>query len=74
MYALSGSDRKAAALVGRYQSTVSEQYVPYIMPQEHGAKCDVRWLALTNATGSGLRVDGPLVTGLCSVSARPAAA
>ena len=52
------SDRKAAALVGRYQSTVSDQYVPYIMPQEHGNKCDVRWLTLTNGGGSGLRVDG----------------
>ena len=38
------TDRKASAMVGLYQSTVSEQYVPYIMPQEHGHKTDVRWL------------------------------
>jgi beta-galactosidase len=52
------SDRKAAALVGRYTSTVSDQYVPYIMPQEHGNKCDVRWLTLTGDAGHGLHVAG----------------
>ncbi len=52
------SDRKAAALVGRYRSTVSGEYVPYIMPQEHGNKCDVRWLTLTNDAAHGLRVAG----------------
>jgi beta-galactosidase len=45
-------------MVGRYASTVAEQYVPYIMPQEHGHKTDVRWLTLANAQGAGLRVEG----------------
>mgnify|MGYP001195158915 FL=1 len=49
-------DRKAGAAVGLYSSTVTEQYVPYIMPQEHGAKTDVRWVQLTRANGSGLTV------------------
>ena len=52
------SDRKASALVGFYQSTVAEQYVPYIMPQENGHKTDVRWLTLTDDKGRGLRVSG----------------
>lgn len=52
------ADRKAAALVGHYRSIVADQYVPYIMPQEHGHKTDVRWLALTDVRGRGLRVDG----------------
>ncbi len=52
------SDRKASAMVGRYTSTVADQYVPYIMPQEHGHKTDVRWLTLTNVQGEGLRVEG----------------
>lgn len=39
-------DRKRAALVDRYESTVTDQYVPYILPQEHGNHTDVRWLAL----------------------------
>ena len=44
-------DRKAGYPIGRYQSTVTEQYVPYIMPQEHGNHTDVRWLALQNGKG-----------------------
>jgi beta-galactosidase len=52
------ADRKRASIVGCYHSTVTEQYVPYIMPQEHGHKTDVRWLALTSADGHGLRVTG----------------
>jgi len=56
------ADRKASAMVGRYQSTVTDQYVPYIMPQEHGHKTDVRWLALTGLAGAGLKVTGqPLI-------------
>lgn len=56
-------DRKVSAIVGVYASTVSEQYVPYIMPQEHGHKTDVRWLTLTDTRGRGLRVSGdPLIS------------
>ena len=39
-------DRKAGSPVDHYRSTVTDQYVPYILPQEHGAHCDVRWCAL----------------------------
>jgi beta-galactosidase len=52
------SDRKASAMVGLYQSTVADQYVPYILPQSHGNKCDVRWLTLKNSAGHGLKVEG----------------
>jgi len=51
-------DRKTSALVARYRSTVTDQYVPYIMPQEHGHKTDVRWLALRTNTGAEFRVHG----------------
>jgi hypothetical protein len=47
-------DRKYGAAVGLYNSTVDEQYVPYIMPQENGNKTDVRWAALSNEAGVGL--------------------
>ena len=40
------NDRKAAAKVGICAGTVTEQYVPYIMPQEHGHKTDTRWFSL----------------------------
>lgn len=49
-------DRKAGAALGRYHSTVSREYVPYILPQEHGNKTDVRWLTLESGRGLGLLV------------------
>ncbi len=52
-------DRNVGARVGVYCSTVDEQYVPYIMPQECGNKTDVRWVALTNEQGIGLMVTAP---------------
>ena len=30
-----------------------EQHVPYIRPQENGAKADCRWAAVTDLTGMG---------------------
>lgn len=47
-------DRKVSALHGRYESTVDAQYVPYILPQEHGNLTDVRWLAVRDDTGAGV--------------------
>lgn len=52
------ADRKASAIVGRYAGTVTDEYVPYIMPQEHGHKADVRWLSLSDGLGRGLKVTG----------------
>ena len=40
------SDRLASAIVGRFESTVADEYVPYIVPQEHGHHSDTRWLTL----------------------------
>ncbi|KJD31178.1 beta-galactosidase [Tamlana nanhaiensis] len=40
------SDRNYSSDVGLYKQTVSEQYYPYIRPQETGNKTDVRWLTL----------------------------
>lgn len=39
-------DRKAGAFSRRWHSTVSEQYVAYVPPQEHGNHVDTRWLEL----------------------------
>jgi beta-galactosidase len=50
-------DRKRGGAVGRWRSSVTEQYVPYIRPQENGGHTDVRWLELRDAaTGRGLRI------------------
>ena len=55
------SDRKRAALVDLYESTVTDQYVPYIMPQEHGNHTDVRWLSLGCESGRLLvEAEGPM--------------
>ncbi len=50
------SDRKQAADMGVWSGSVTEQFVPYVRPQENGNKEDVRWLTLTDARGVGLRV------------------
>ena len=56
-------DRKTSAAVGVYQSTVWEQYHPYVRPQETGNKTDVRWLAVSDSNGTGLMVVGmPLLS------------
>ena len=52
-------DRKQSARVGIYSGTVAEQYVPYIVPQDYGNKCDVRWAALTGPHGAGLLAAAP---------------
>tara|TARA_Y100000310_G_scaffold15359_1_gene15454 strand:- start:3336 stop:6461 length:3126 start_codon:yes stop_codon:yes gene_type:complete len=51
-------DRHTAAHVGLYHSKVSQQYHPYIRPQESGYKTQVRWLHLTNQQGVGLKITG----------------
>ena len=52
------ADRKTSAEVGLYESTVADQYVPYIRPQENGYKTDTRWLTLTDDNGTGILVSG----------------
>ncbi|QOD60337.1 DUF4981 domain-containing protein [Polaribacter haliotis] len=49
-------DRKASAFVDLYDSKVSDQYVPYIRPQDNGYKTDTRWLAVSNNSNNGLLV------------------
>lgn len=49
------ADRKESGKLGVYGGTVQEQFVPYVKPQENGNKADVRWAAVTNAAGIGLR-------------------
>ena len=52
------ADRKTGAAVGLYSASVWEQYHPYVRAQETANKCDVRWVALRNASGEGLLVTG----------------
>lgn len=49
-------DRNTGSDLGYYESTVTQQYVDYIKPQDCGAKSDVRWLALTDEDGDGVLI------------------
>ncbi|PWD98354.1 glycoside hydrolase family 2 TIM barrel-domain containing protein [Marinilabilia rubra] len=51
-------DRKSAAFVDVYAGSVSDQYWPYLRPQENGNKTDVRWMSITNKEGDGLLFKG----------------
>jgi beta-galactosidase len=56
------ADRKTSADAGIYESTVADQYVPYIRPSENGYKTDTRWLTLTDDNGTGILITGdPLI-------------
>ena len=64
-------DRKEACLPAIYQSTVTDQYEEYILPQEHGTKQEVRWLSLTNGDGQGLLFVAPDQMAASAVHFRP---
>jgi beta-galactosidase len=51
-------DRKYAAHVGLYSSTVDSLNHPYIRPQETGYRTDVRWLSITDDNDNGLLITG----------------
>ncbi|MFA4945704.1 MAG: glycoside hydrolase family 2 TIM barrel-domain containing protein [Lentisphaeria bacterium] len=52
------SDFRESVRVGKWRGTLESEYVPYIKPQENGAKLDTRWVAVTDAAGHGLKVSG----------------
>lgn len=49
-------DRKSASLIGLYESSVWNQYHPYVRAQETGNHTDVRWMTLTDKEGHGVMV------------------
>ena len=49
-------DRKTSCFIGRWNSTVTEQYVPYPRPQDCGNHEDVTEVRLTDKNGRGIRV------------------
>lgn len=50
------ADRKDSQPLGIYESTVTDEFYPYIRPQENGNHVDLRWWRLTDAAGRGLMV------------------
>jgi hypothetical protein len=53
-------DRKTGAAIGTYSSTVDSLAVPYVRPQDNGARQDVRWVSLTGPDGIGLLALNPV--------------
>ena len=49
-------DRKIGR-VHKWVSTVADQYIPYVRPQENGGHAGVRWFTLTDNAGHGIRID-----------------
>jgi beta-galactosidase len=49
-------DRKAGYPVGQYSEKITDQYFPYIRPQESGNKSDVRWASVTRTDGTGIKI------------------
>jgi beta-galactosidase len=47
-------DRRAGSMVLRHRSSVAGQFVPYLVPQEHGLHTDTRWFAIHAGTALGL--------------------
>lgn len=52
------SDRNRAAMIAIHEDTVTAQYVPYILPQEHGNHTGTRWIELQKDGLVRLRVEG----------------
>nr|WP_315197467.1 glycoside hydrolase family 2 TIM barrel-domain containing protein [uncultured Flavobacterium sp.] len=63
------SDRNTASFMGEYSDKVINQYTrTYIRPQESGYKTDVRWLALKNDKGQGLKIEGQQSVGFSALN------
>lgn len=66
------NDRESGAFVGIYKSSVADQIARYEKPQETGNHEDVRWCALTDASGAGavfIAADGAFSAQALPVSA-----
>jgi beta-galactosidase len=55
------ADRRASATLGRWRSSVDDMFEPYLMPQEHGARTGVRWLAVSQRPRPAMTTVGVVV-------------
>ncbi len=51
-------DRCSSSRLSVFESSVADQYHPYVVPQEHGNHIETRWFELTDDSGKGFRVEG----------------
>ena len=54
------ADRKASAPLGIYEQSVTEQFHPYVRPQETGTHTDLRWWRVADRGGHGVELTSPL--------------
>lgn len=56
------NDKRLAAYLGRFETTVTDNFEPYLRPQENGAHFGTQFVSLTTVDGAGLlvtRTDAP---------------
>ena len=49
-------DRKTGYPVGVWSKSVAEMYEPYLLPQDHALRTDIRYLQLKDQSGKGLQI------------------
>lgn len=50
------ADRNHCTALGIYRQSVSDQFYPYIRPQENGNKTDIRWWKMLDDAGNGIKI------------------
>ncbi len=62
------SDLRHSARLGHFKSSVSENFEPYVRPQENMAHADTEWVSVTNENRHGLLAiaDGKAISFNCS--------
>ena len=61
------TDRKTAAFVGLYETTLAGEVCPYVAPQEYGTRSDVRWVTVRDKGGAGLLIVGQPLLGFSAL-------
>ncbi|WP_373060146.1 glycoside hydrolase family 2 TIM barrel-domain containing protein [Zunongwangia sp. H14] len=62
-------DRNTSSFVGKYEDKVENQFTwTYIRPQESGYKTEVRWLALRDNQGKGIKIEGQQPLGFSALN------
>ncbi|MFR6458582.1 MAG: hypothetical protein ACLUPG_19230 [Roseburia faecis] len=61
------ADRCKGAKLGIYSNKVKDNVARYMVPQECGAKCGVRWARVTNRAGDGMLFEMTEETGASGI-------
>jgi len=64
-------DRQEGTRFGKWNSTVSQEHVPWIRPQEHGHHGDCLWFAVHDSRGQGLVAVGERPFGASALAYGP---